>query len=190
LPTRCRYSRKPKRPKRQTVHQTGSTPPELAAKVKYLTWSGDNPPATDGPISERQEILAVEDLIKFAIHARRLIEDTGQITRFNKTEILFPKAPKHLHIRIWRVLNAILHHQTIMIIRNTWYREMLSGKSLEEVSDNPNEYFPPLVSVISDRDELGFPIRELIETFQEKILSPVIDLCAEHHLFLDDDPDM
>jgi hypothetical protein len=25
-PTRCRYSRKPKRPKRQTVHRTGSTP--------------------------------------------------------------------------------------------------------------------------------------------------------------------
>jgi hypothetical protein len=26
LPTRCRYSRKPERPKRHTVHQTGSTP--------------------------------------------------------------------------------------------------------------------------------------------------------------------
>ena len=28
---------------------------------------------------------------------------------------------------------------------------------------------------------------ELVETFQEKVLTPIIDLCAEHRLFLDDD---
>jgi hypothetical protein len=43
-----------------------------------------------------------------------------------------------------------------------------------------------LVSVISDKDKIGFPVRELIETFEVKILSPIIELCAEHHLFLED----
>jgi hypothetical protein len=149
----------------------------LTACARLVSFSTGSPPVTDGPISERQDILAVEDLIQFAIHARRLIEGTGQVTRFNKTEILVPKAPKHPHIRIWRVLNAILHHQTIMIIRNTWSQEMLLGKKLEEVFGNPNEYFPPLVSVISDRDKLGFPIRELIETFQERS-SHQLSTCA------------
>jgi hypothetical protein len=31
-----------------------------------------------------------------------------------------------------------------------------------------------------------FPVRELIATFEDKVLCPIIDLCAEHRLFLDD----
>jgi len=34
-----------------------------------------------------------EDLISVAIHARRLIENTGQKSRFNKIEIVFPSRP-------------------------------------------------------------------------------------------------
>jgi hypothetical protein len=36
-PTRCRYSRKPKRPKRQTLHRTGSTPlPDRPASFRSV----------------------------------------------------------------------------------------------------------------------------------------------------------
>src|SRR6266850_2351690 len=62
----------------------------LTACARLISFSTGNPPVTDGPISERQETLAVEDLINFVIHARRLIESTGQIAPFNKIEILFP----------------------------------------------------------------------------------------------------
>jgi hypothetical protein len=158
----------------------------LTACARLVSFATGSPTITDGPIDQRQEILAVEDLIKFAIHARRLIDSTGQTARFNKTEISFPKASKHPHIQVRRVLNAILHHRKIILIRNTMSFAILSGKKLEEVLDHPNERLPPVVSVISDRDSLGFPIRELIETFQDKILTPVIELCAEHHLFLDE----
>jgi hypothetical protein len=104
----------------------------LTACARLVSFSTGSPPATDGPISERQEILAVEDLINFAIHARRLIEGTGQTTRFKKTEILFPEAPKHPHIRIWKVINVIVHHQAIIIMRSTWSREMISGKAWQK----------------------------------------------------------
>jgi hypothetical protein len=53
----------------------------LTACARLVAFSTGSPPVGDGPIGERQEILAVEDLIKFAIHARRLIESTGQKTR-------------------------------------------------------------------------------------------------------------
>jgi hypothetical protein len=38
----------------------------LTACARLVSFSTGVPPATDGPISERQEMLAVEDLIKFA----------------------------------------------------------------------------------------------------------------------------
>jgi hypothetical protein len=62
----------------------------LTACARLVSFSTGSPPVIDGPIAERQETLAVEDLITFAIHARRLIESTGQTIRFKNTEILFP----------------------------------------------------------------------------------------------------
>jgi hypothetical protein len=42
----------------------------LTACARLVSFSNGSPPATDGPISERQEPLVVEDLIDFTIHAR------------------------------------------------------------------------------------------------------------------------
>ena len=52
----------------------------------------------------------------------------------------------------------------------------------------PPRHFPtlPIVIVTSKEGTIVFPVRELIERFQDKILSSVIDLCSEHHLFLED----
>jgi hypothetical protein len=65
----------------------------LTACARLISFSTAGPSIEDGPINERQELLAVEDLISFAIHARRLIENTGQKSRFSKVEIVFPSRP-------------------------------------------------------------------------------------------------
>jgi hypothetical protein len=159
----------------------------LTACARLISFSTGGPSIGDGPIDERQEMLAIEDLISFAIHARRLIENTGQQARFNKTEIVFPGRSKLQRLRIWKIINGIIHNRKVEIIRDIWSREALFRNRLEVVLANiPNENFPPMVIVTSEKGIMVFPVRELIETFQEKILSPVIDLCAEHHLFLED----
>ena len=51
-----------------------------------------------------------------------------------------------------------------------------------------NKQFPPIVAVRSEIDAfIAFELIELVEIFQEKVLTPITDLCAEHRLFLDDD---
>jgi ATP-dependent DNA ligase len=51
-----------------------------------------------------------------------------------------------------------------------------------------NKYFSPLVCLESDRGKkISFEVKEMIETFQVKVLNPIIELCDENKLFLDDD---
>jgi hypothetical protein len=54
------------------------------ACARLISFSTGGPSIGDGPIDERQELLAMEDLINFGIHARRLIETTGQQSRFQQ----------------------------------------------------------------------------------------------------------
>jgi hypothetical protein len=166
----------------------------LTACARLISFSTGGPSIGEGPIDERQELLAIEDLISFAIHGRRLIETTGQQSRFNKIEIAFPSRPivlprgsKLQKMRIWKVITRIIHNQNINIIRDTWAREALYRTMMEVMISNiPNDYFPPMVITTSKEGTIVFPVRELIETFQDKILSPIIDLCSEHHFFLED----
>ena len=43
-----------------------------------------------------------------------------------------------------------------------------------------------MVVVVSQQGQIIFPLRELIETFADKVLSPIMDLCQEHRLYLDE----
>ena len=50
------------------------------------------------------------------------------------------------------------------------------------------QYFPARVAVTSDDGKvIAFVIKDLVETFQSKVLSQILDLCAEDHLHLVDD---
>lgn len=45
---------------------------------------------------------------------------------------------------------------------------------------------PAIAVVKSEEGTILFPIRELVLTFEKKVLCPIIYLCAERLLFLDD----
>lgn len=61
---------------------------------------------------------------------------------------------------------------------------------LLDIFDAPNRSFPPIVFVKSDQGDMtAFRLLDLVEIFQEKVLVPIIDLCDEQDLFLNDDLD-
>jgi len=170
----------------------------LTVCARLISFSTGGPSIDDGPIVERQEMLAVADLISFAIHARRLIENSGQKSRFRKIEIVFSGRPlvpstetlarsKLQKVRIWKAITYIIHNTNVHVIRDARSRDALfRGWTAVILSNIPREYFAPMAIVTSQEGTIFFPIRELIETFADKVLSPIIDLCAEDHLFLDD----
>ena len=110
----------------------------LTACARLASFAAGGPTATDGPIAEQQEILAVDDLATFAIHARRLIENTATASRFRQVMVRrFPyKALVDFYrmrvyrgsmesVSITRVINVLIHHKFLDVARSTFDAEML-----------------------------------------------------------------
>jgi hypothetical protein len=85
---------------------------------------------------------------------------------------------------------VLVHHKHIVILRSDFQVDMKSSRSpldvLFEYGRSEHRYFPPIIVLTSDQNRtISFELRELIETFQAKVLNPIIDLCGEHRLHLD-----
>jgi hypothetical protein len=169
----------------------------LNACARLASFATGGPTRTDGPITHQQEILAADDLVTFAIHARRLIENTSSKKRFK--QIALEPASKQQAIivqpiGIIDVIDTLVHHREIKIIISLVHLALERNMSLEEfcrkyehlVKDGGNKYFSPFVFVKSDRNKnISFDIVELVETFQVNILNPIIELCEDQRLYLD-----
>lgn len=146
---------------------------------------------SDGPIDNRQKLLALDDLAAFAYHARRLMALTDTQKRFLEIEI--PGSYQDLSaIRISRILNTIVHSERIEILR-TEFDVALLNKTREEViellvknSAIAENLIPVTVIIKSDQvNHMTFKLEDLLERFQEKILNGIISVCDESKIFLD-----
>jgi hypothetical protein len=161
----------------------------LTACARLISFAAGGEPTTDGPIGERQETLAVEDLIEFAIHARRLIDSTVKGERRFANVSVHANKRRTKTVKVRKIINVLIHNDSIRIVRSEWDIAVMTQKSPFERLAQPDKIFPPFVIVKSHRDDCVFDLTELIETFQHRILVPITDLCAEHHLFLDESRD-
>jgi hypothetical protein len=66
----------------------------------------------------------------------------------------------------------------------------LTAKTTYEYFDNLAKIdyreFAPIVIIESDQESISVAISELVETFQMKVLIPIMGLCDEHRLYLSD----
>ncbi len=158
--------------------------------IEYLarlaSFASGGPTRTAGPVSSKQEQLVVEDIVVFSIHARRLIEATSGKNRFRQVKI---KAASDLtleNIAIWDLLNRVIHHNEVSMVRTNLKLKALTGTlDIDDIRRPPMGSFPPVVSVASDHQKIiSFNLSEFVETFQKDVLTPIIDLCDEHEMFL------
>jgi hypothetical protein len=169
----------------------------LTACARLASFSTGGPTTTDGPISGQEEILEVDDLVSFAIHARRLIENTASRKRFKHVVI---RSYNLRTIPITRVINVLVHHKEIEIIRGLFKLELVTGrlspidaliKYGTEKTRKYNKKFSPVVSITSDHGTtIALNIQQCIEVFQSKALNHILEICAEHGLYLDLDDEL
>jgi hypothetical protein len=163
----------------------------LNASARLISFATGIPTASrDGLINERQAILAADDLIMFALHARRLIENTASHKQFSQISIpAVSDAQKgKVPIPITRIINLFIHHKDIRIVRFTSELKILTGDWKDEDLLHKNiKHFSPIVIVESDHGKMAtFQLRELVETFETEVLNPIVGLCAEDKFFLED----
>jgi hypothetical protein len=88
-------------------------------------------------------------------------------------------------LSVRKIIGVIVHDKEITVYRSEHMRLILMGQGLEGLFETSDRDLPPFVCVRSDRETCGFLLEELIETFLQKIMAPITDLCAEQMLFLE-----
>jgi hypothetical protein len=163
----------------------------LTAAARLASFSTSTRPKCDGPIEQRQDDLALDDLLIFAINARRLIHNTTGSRIFGEIYCMphaMPNAKK-----ICSVIDLIIHHTSMLLVRDDGDIQLARlGRSpdITDLIQLKRNDIKPFVIVKSDQGrETGFLIENFIEVFQEKVLSVIIDFCADGGLFLDFDRD-
>lgn len=159
----------------------------LTTSARLYSFASGCEPTSDGPIEQHQEVLAGDDLLAFAIHARRLIDSTISMPRANRIEVQgFTKDGK-VYVPVTRIINILIHHREVAVIRTAQHLRISMGVSTIRdfmITDEPR--IEPVCVAVSDKGKtIGFNIRALVERFQEQIIGPVIELCAEHSIFLE-----
>ena len=159
----------------------------LTAGARLFSFSTGKAPQGAGVMADQQELLAVDDLIAFAIHARRLIESTITSKRASKTCVHVITGGKKEYVAITRIINCIVHNRNVQLIRSLGRLRLYAGETnVLSLHDDFRKPVDPMCFVITDRGQsYGFWIAQLIDTFQKKLLEPIIDLCVEHKLILE-----
>jgi hypothetical protein len=84
----------------------------LSASARLISFATGIPTASrDQLINVRQGILAADDLVTFAVYARRLIENTESHKQFSKVFITTSVDGGKLQIPITTIINKLIHHK-------------------------------------------------------------------------------
>ena len=127
----------------------------------------------------------------FALNARRLMDNATSLGKFTDTKLEVVADGSINRSPITRIINAIIHHRRINIIRFNYELKDLSDPknwTAENVLHKNITYFAPVISMESDQGRrFAFKLWKLVNVFESEVLVPIVDACSEDNLYLDDD---
>ena len=160
----------------------------LTAAARLLAFSYTPAKVPEGPVFEHQEVLILDDLISFAIHARRFTENT--ITQKVASSHLLQRSDgiQGKNYSLTRLINVIVHNQSLRICRTENELKILGGdQSFENLMTANIKYFPqPICFITSDTSTIfSFRLGDFIESFQATMLHEIMQICEDQKLYLD-----
>lgn len=141
-------------------------------------------------VEDRQDELAIADLIVFALHLRRLIEmtNTGKIVRAASIELI--REGKKENVPVTTIVNKIIHHRRLDILRRR--SDFMAppgpnGEALLEWLKARQEGLYPIMTVQADSGGfIGMRIADFILAAHQGITKPIVDYCDDRNLYLED----
>lgn len=157
--------------------------------ARLASFAASEPVYWGSPVSKRQDELAAADLVSFAIHARRLMNNTFQPKRFSHVCVPAVLKDTRTQVPIRSVINAIVHHDSLQVVRTKFEIMLLANMlSVEDIVDFHKLKTPISPTAIIEWDKgrmIILRLRDLAGLFETGVLDPIIDLCTEQGLYLD-----
>lgn len=182
----------------------------LDRAARLISFGSSKSIASNTEIGDRQERQAVDDVLLFAIYARRLIDlaKAKSLARnvsvglwhFGGTQTDMKFALNSKTISMWGLLGVIVHHKFVEVVRYQLQVKALVGAATEvllgDILDGPEKYqFQPKVFVQSDKsdlltdksDLLIVDILDMTGLYLERLVHPIVSVCERRGLYLEDD---
>lgn len=171
----------------------------LGATARLSAYATSKPFAQAADVNERQDALAIDDLIVFCIHARRLVENVGLKDLLSKTTM---ETSDRSLISLWKIIGCLIHHDLLMIFRcETRFKMLqasLSGaqgeeffKMVEAQIKTPAFSKPITPHILFKSDRIHYTLINLerfMQLFSQDIIPAVIDKALDQELCLLDNP--
>jgi len=170
--------------------------------ARLATFATSKPLEAHTEIESRRTEQAIDDVLLFAVYARRLIERTSTKSLAQNVSIgLWDFAGSYDHINFvlrsetipfWKLLGILIHHQSIEVIRRQFDAKLFAGADFvhvipEMLVGTHVSWIQPKIIVRSDRSKIYvFDSLQFIGAFQEKILSSAVVFCEDNGLDLDE----
>jgi hypothetical protein len=164
----------------------------LNSCARLMAYVQSSPQHVFWPVVDRQDRLAEDDLITFALRARRFISATSLVSLAHN--VLVPIGPLKVgrFQDMWRIITTIIHYTDLTIFRTT-HDFLLSNKLLrgritwrDAIRDASAKPVGPIIFVISDQHVLCLDALALLRIFNEKILCPAVASCRDRGVELTD----
>lgn len=175
----------------------------LDRAARLASFGTSKPIESDTDIGTRQERQTVDDILMFAIHARRLITATSATSLARNVSVgLWEFAGTQSDIRfilssrvvsMWRLLGIIIHYDRLDVVRYQLQVKTILGASLnsafEDILSGPHKYyFSPKIFLKSDKSEAFIvDILQMAYAFLDKVLYPIVRVCEDNQIFLESD---
>lgn len=165
--------------------------------ARLLSFSRSLPIDTESDVPERQVALAIDDLILFSLHARRLISDT-QMTAL-ALEVSVPTlrianlgdtyefAKDGGSVAITRLLNIVIHHDQLEVFRDSfdiYIKSSTTSWRVDKFMKHERQKFPAKLLVKSKESQVFFvDLSEFMLTFLEGVFEPLVEKCTNAFSF-------
>ena len=141
-------------------------------------------------VEDRQNDLAIGDLISFALHLRRLIEvsNTGALIRGNSVEVT--RDGNKAMIPVTTIMNKIIHHRRLDIFRRqTDYMappERTNEALMAWMKARTIGYYPLFAVQADSGGVIGIRLAEFVAAAYRGIVKPIVDYCDERKFYLEE----
>lgn len=171
----------------------------LDAAARLCAYATSKPFEGAFEVNGRQDALAINDLIVFSLHARRLVESIGLKDLANQLAIQISGGGS---LSLWKIIGYLIHHDDLLIIRSATRLRMLNASIKSQTKDefwqtvkpdltkgSYSESIPPLILFKSDK--IGYTmisLADFLKRFSEEIILEVIKKAGTNNLILTENP--
>jgi hypothetical protein len=166
--------------------------------ARLYSYGNSLPPIELDEVIERGERLAKDDLLNFAIHARRLLTIAEAIHlapkaqvptyKFGEEESKIEVIKSNSPVDVWRIINTIVHHDRLFFLNSSFAVRIYTLGKIDEgdfLRSNRDSMLPMIVVASDKVKPFSFELKEFVNIFYDGVVSPLVEFLSSKGVYVE-----